>query len=173
MSHLRHVSNGSASSSNTGTVQHDPVKLPTERKCILWVHEEAFSRQEIIVDLEIFPDVKPGDLLGVVALKAESGVVDFQNKAQTSRADGETLSAGMQRQRSNSNSDTHSTGTGTYARKDSDVGKRYLFTAQEMPKDMKLKQPSLEISVSKHIADLFSLKHRSQVLVSTVSVPPT
>jgi DEP domain-containing protein 5 len=143
---------------------HIPVKLPTERKCILWIHEEAFSKDDVVLDLDLFPDVKPGELMSVANLKSESGIRGFQEKTQTSRKDVDTLSTTMQCQRSNSNSDSPSTVIGT-----SDTGKRYLFIAQEMLKEMKVKQPSLEISVAKHIADLFSLKHRSQVLVSTVS----
>jgi hypothetical protein len=179
-SHLRHVSNGSSegisrphtAASNASTVQHDPVavKLPTERKCIIWVHEEAFSKDDVIFDLDLFPDVKPGELMGVLALKAEPGVRDFQDQPQTSKKDGDTLSTAMHRQRSNSGPESPSTVNGN-ARRDSDIGKRYLFIAQAMSKEMKSKQPSLEISVAKHIADLFCLKHRSQVLVSTVSEP--
>jgi len=172
-SHLRNVSNGSSQSttSDTGTAQHDPipVKLPTQRKCTLWVHEEAFSKDDVVLDLDLFPDVKPGELMDVGALKADSGVRDFQEAAQPSRKDGDSLSATMQRQRSNSNSDNPSTASGNHARRDSDFGKRYLFIAQEMPKEVKVKQARFEISVAKHIADLFGLKHRSQVLVSTVS----
>ncbi|TVY94159.1 Vacuolar membrane-associated protein [Lachnellula willkommii] len=170
-SHLRNVSNGSSQSttSDTGTAQHDPipVKLPTQRKCTLWVHEEAFSKDDVVLDLDLFPDVKPGELMHVVALKADSGVRDFQEVAQPSRKDGDSLSATMQRQRSNSNSDSPSTASGNYARRDSDTGKRYLFIAQEMSKEVKAKQSRFEISVAKHIADLFGLKHRAQVLVST------
>jgi len=179
-SHLRHVSNGSSegisrphtAASNASTVQNDPVavKLPTEKKCILWVHEEAFSKDDVILDLDLFPDVKPGELMGVLALKAEPGVRDFQDQPQTSRKDGDTLSTPMHRQRSNSNSESPGTVNGS-VRRDSDIGKRYLFIAQTMSKEMKAKQPTLEISVAKHIADLFCLKHRSQVLVSTVSRP--
>ncbi|TVY56894.1 Vacuolar membrane-associated protein iml1 [Lachnellula cervina] len=167
-SHLRNVSNGS-SQSDTGTAHHDPipVKLPTQRKCTLWVHEEAFSKDDVVLDLDLFPDVKPGELMDVVALKADSGVRDFQEVAQPSRKDGDSLSATMQRQRSNSNSDSPSTASGNHARRDSDIGKRYLFIAQEMSKEVKAKQSRFEISVAKHIADLFGLKHRSQVLVST------
>ncbi|TVY37343.1 Vacuolar membrane-associated protein, partial [Lachnellula subtilissima] len=170
-SHLRNVSHGSSQSttSDTGTAQHDPipVKLPTQRKCTLWVHEEAFSKDDVVLDLDLFPDVKPGALMDVGALKADSGVRDFQEAAQPSRKDGDSLSATMQRQRSSSNSDSPSTASGNHDRRDSDFGKRYLFIAQEMPKEVKAKQSRFEISVAKHIADLFGLKHRSQVLVST------
>ncbi|TVY47365.1 Vacuolar membrane-associated protein [Lachnellula occidentalis] len=171
-SHLRNVSNDSSQSdtSDTGTAQHDPipVKLPTQRQCTLWVHEDAFSKEDVVLDLDLFPDVKPGQLMDVVALKADSGVRDFQDVAQQpSRKDGDSLSATMRRQRSSSNSDSPSTASGKHARRDSDSGKRYLFIAQEMSKEVKAKQSRFELSVAKHIADLFGLKHRSQVLVST------
>src|SRR3954471_5761443 len=113
VSHLRQVSNGSVESpynsrpltaaSDTGTAQYDPppLKPAVERRCNLWVHEEAFSKDEVVLNLDLFPEVKAGELMAIVALKTDTGVRDFQEKAQTK--DGDTLTAAMQRERSNSN----------------------------------------------------------------------
>lgn len=187
-SHLRQVSNGSSettisrpttAASETGTIQHDPipVKLAIERRCVLWVHDEGFSKDDVVLNLDLFPEVKPGDLMAIMALKAESGVRDFQEKMQTSKRDSDTLATSMQRERSSSypRSPVTTTGNqsrhGSDAKHDTDLWNRYLFIARDMPKEMKAKQPNLEVSLAKHIADTFCLKSRSSVLLSTVSWP--
>ncbi|KAH7411256.1 vacuolar membrane-associated protein-like protein IML1 [Cadophora sp. MPI-SDFR-AT-0126] len=184
-SHLRQVSNGSSettimsrpttAASDTGTIQHDPIplKLTIERKCVLWVHDEAFSREDVVLNLDLFPEVKPGELMAVTALKTEPGVRDFQEKSQTGKRDSDTLSTSMQRERSSSNPKSPGTVNGSAnrhgsdAKHDPDLWNRYLFLARDMPKDMKAKQPNLEVSIAKHIADAFCLKSRSSVLLST------
>jgi hypothetical protein len=180
-SHLREVSNGSSNimynsrpvtaASNFGTDQHDtvPVKLPVERICVLWNHDEGFSKEEVVINLDLFPDVKAGELLAVVALKTESVVRDFQEKPQSSKKDVDTLATAMHRERSNSNPRSPGPPNDNHTKHDVDLGKRYLFIARDMSKEMKAKAPNLEVSVAKHIADLFCLKHRSNVLITTVS----
>jgi len=182
-SHLREVSNGSSdimynsrpvtAASESGTVQHDPipVKLLVERICVLWNHDEGFSKEEVVINLDLFPDVKAGELLAMVALKTESVARDFQEKAQTSKKDVDTLTTAMRRERSNSNPRSPGPPNENHAKHDVDLGKRYLFIAKDMSKEMKTKQPTLEVSVARHIADLFCLKHRSNVLITTVSLP--
>jgi DEP domain-containing protein 5 len=176
-SHLRQVSNGSSdfkstAPSESGTVHHDPVpiKLPVERVCVLWNHDEGFSKEEAVINLDLFPDVKEGELLATVALKPEPVVRDFQEKAHTSKKDVDTLATAMQRERSNSNPRSPGPVSANHPKHDIDLGKRYLFVAKDMSKEMKAKQPKLEISVAKHIADLFCLKHRSNVLITTVGL---
>lgn len=157
--------------SDTGTVQHDPpsAKAVVERRCVLWVHDEAFSKEEVVLNLDLFPDVNPGDVMAIMALKTDSGVRDFQEMPQTTKREGEALPTPMQRERSASNSGSPGpTRHGSDARHDVEHGNRYLFVAKDMPTDLKAKQATLEISIAKHIADAFGLKHRSNVLLSTV-----
>lgn len=181
MSHLREVSNGSSdtfdsrptTASDTDTIQYAPIPsplplpLPIERKCVLWVHDEGFSKEEVVLNLDLFPDVKPGDLMAIVAIKTDTGVRDFQEKLQSVKRDPDNLAASMQRERSSSHPRSPGPVNGGDSKHDH-VGKRYLFIAKDMPKEIKSKQPGLELSVAKHIADVFCLKHRSNVLLTTV-----
>lgn len=180
MSHLREVSNGSSdtfdsrptTASDTDTIQYAPIPsplplpLPIERKCVLWVHDEGFSKEEVVLNLDLFPDVKPGDLMAIVAIKTDTGVRDFQEKLQSVKRDPDNLAASMQRERSSSHPRSPGPVNGGDSKHDH-VGKRYLFIAKDMPKEIKSKQPGLELSVAKHIADVFCLKHRSNVLLTT------
>ncbi|KAH8593446.1 hypothetical protein B0O99DRAFT_547124 [Bisporella sp. PMI_857] len=178
-SHLRQVSSGSLNSSSTnhnsrqasvssdtGTAQYAPVplKTPIERRCNLWVHDEAFSKDEVVLNMDLFPEINPGDLIAIVASKADSGVRDFQETVSL-RKDSDNLgTAKSYRERSKSNPKSpilygvkHDAGFGTW----------YLFIARDIPKELKTKYPTLEISVAKHIADVFCFKHRSNVLLTT------
>ncbi|EKD14941.1 domain found in Dishevelled [Drepanopeziza brunnea f. sp. 'multigermtubi' MB_m1] len=178
-SHLREVSNGSpeatvlsrplTATSDTGTVQHDPVpvtvKTAVERRCTLWVHDEGFSREEVVLNLDLFTDVKPGELMAIMALKTDSVVRDFQDKTQSFKRDSVALGAPMQRERSASN--PRSPASGKDAKHDVDRWKRYLFIAKDISREMKAKHQGLEVSVTKYIADAFGLKHRSNVILTT------
>lgn len=177
-SHLRQVSNGSSeyvnsrpltAASEAGTVNHDPVPVKPiiERRCNIWVHDENFSKDEVVLNLDLFPDVAPGELMAIVALKTDSGARDFQDKAQTPKTNGEAIVPILPAERGPKSPVQVN---GTEVNYDVDLGKRYLFVAKDMPKEMKSKHAGLEVSVAKHVADVFSLKHRSNVLVSTVSI---
>lgn len=179
-SHLREVSNESneplspnrplTAASSTGTIRHapSPTASAVERRCVLWTHDESFTKEDVVINLDLFPNVKPGELMAIVALKTDAGVRDFQDKAQTQKHEFESLGLTLQRERSNSNSKTGSEPEAANLNHDVDLNKRYLFIAKEMPKELKNKHASLEVSVSKHIADAFGLKLRSTVLLTSV-----
>lgn len=174
-SHLRQVSNGSSDTfctdSSTGTtVQHDPkvAKKSVGRRCMLWVHEESVSKEDVVLNLDLFPDIKAGELMAIVALRTDSGVRDFQDAEPTHKNETNGIGSIMQREGSSTNLGSLVKPNGIDAKHDIDLGKRYLFIARDMGKEMKTKQPGLEVSVAKHIADVFSLKHRSNVLLTTV-----
>jgi hypothetical protein len=140
-----------------------------ERRCTLWVHDEGFSREEVVLNLDLFPGFKPGELMAIMALKTDSGVRDFQEKTQSSNRDSVALGAPIQRERSASN--PRSPASGKDAKRDVDRWKRYLFIAKDISREMKAKHQGLEVSVTKYIADAFGLKHRSNVILTTVYGP--
>ncbi|QSZ28751.1 hypothetical protein DSL72_003256 [Monilinia vaccinii-corymbosi] len=181
VSHLRQVSNGSSgngtaftkrpvtSNSSTGTVQHDPIplKTPVERRCNLWTHDEAFSKEEVILNLDLFPDVRAGELMAIVALRTDSGLRDFQDKSTLNKQDIHSAAASghFGKYIRNQSGQGHREKISRY---EVGFGKRYLFLAKDMPKELKLKQSGLEVSLAKPIADVLNLKHRSNVLLCTV-----
>lgn len=186
-SHLRQVSNGSVGSSSsntntnttsrpisissdTGTAQYAPIppKIPIEKRCNLSVHDEPFSKDEVVLNLDFIPGIKAGDLMAIVGLKTDTSVRDFQEKL-ASKKDVDYLNTTMQRERSGSNPKSPIHNTGSNSKHDVDHGKGYVFIAKDMPKDLKAKNPTLEVSILKHIADVFCFKHRSIVLLTEVS----
>jgi DEP domain-containing protein 5 len=181
-SHLRQVSTGSPEShynsrpptrpSDTET-QNDSVspRACVEKRCNLWTHEESFSKHEVVLNLDLFPGVNPGDLMAIVPLKADMGVRDHQEKTQGLKKDSDSLPPSMQRDRSHSNPNSFSQGSVADSRQDIDLENRYLFIAKDMSREIKEKPQGLEVSVAKHVADIFGFKHRSNVLVTTVRLP--
>ena len=136
---------------------------------MLWVHDDGFSRDEVVLNLSLFPEVKAGEAMAIVGLKMDSNVRDFQERRQGSMHDSDNLSAGIPRERSTPTPKSPvSAGPNSDSKLDGNLGKRYLFLAQDMSQEMKAKHPNLEVSVAKHIADVFCLKHRSSVILSTV-----
>lgn len=163
---------GSRPQTSGGASSTMEMKETVERRCILWTHDESFSKEEVVLNLDLFPpgSVKLGELMAIFALKTDAAVRDFQDKSPTPKRGMESLAASMQLDASlgNLKSSTDSIGEGQH---DVDHGRRYLFAVKGMSKELKAKHPHLEISVAKHIADVFGFKPRSNVLVTTVRQP--
>ncbi|KFY02318.1 hypothetical protein O988_02210 [Pseudogymnoascus sp. VKM F-3808] len=149
-----------ATANTPKTTAHSHHEPPVERQCVLWVHDEQFSKEEVIFNHTLLPSgrYKLGQLMAIVALKN-----DGLDKKPGSLAASQQLDASMADMRSSKGSlDTHD-----------DTEKQYLFTLNEMNKEMASKHPNLEISVAKHVADVFGFKHRSNVLVTTTTAAIT
>ncbi|EDN92381.1 hypothetical protein SS1G_08244 [Sclerotinia sclerotiorum 1980 UF-70] len=104
--------------------------------------------------------------MAIVALKIDSGFRDFQEKLALNKPDIDSATATGRFGSYISNQASHEH-RWKGSKHEAGFGKRYLFLAKDMPKELKLKQPSLEVSLAKPIADLFNLKHRSNVLLCT------
>ena len=168
-SHLRQVSNGSSDTrslsrpaSSTGTAVHDagPATVHVERRGVIRLHDEAFSKEEVLLDLECFPGINEGDLLTIIPSKAATSVRDFQDVSPMARKD---LKPPQMERHNSDPRQVEGNGQGL-------TGKRYLFIAKNMSRELKDKRPNMEISISKQISDAFGLKHRSNVILATVGV---
>jgi DEP domain-containing protein 5 len=158
---VRHPS----TASGVGTRDH------AERKCTVWVHEEQFSREEVLLNLDLFPKnaVKPGDLMAIIGLKTDTAACDFQDRSTSSKKALDNIAVSFQLNPKFLETEFNNGGARN-AMHDADLEKRYLFTVSDMSKELKARQPSLEVSVAKHIADVFGFKHRTEVLLTTVSL---
>lgn len=118
--------------------------MSLEKKCTLWVHDEIFSKEPAIINMKIFDNIHPDDLLSVSSLGAETYSHEIPENSSTQES-----------RKLNGMKTEHFLNLRT----------RYLFFARTIPG---VAIPGLEISVSKHVADTFGLKHRSNVIVTTV-----
>jgi DEP domain-containing protein 5 len=163
-SHLRQISNISAGTISSlapnASVQGDCSEPQddifngeaiqpkhVQRICTLWVHEESFSREDVILNFALFPkgSVRAGDLAEIVALKSNSEVRDFQdavpkNPRDSNTFEGSPIGAGAERRRSPSNTLNLEDTTNKSLQ-----SKRYVFIAKDMSSEQKLRQPNLQV----------------------------
>ena len=191
-SHLRHMSTGSSMHVNghperdikgevdesEGRGEMDVTPHSEERLCSLWVHDDNFSKDDVLLNLGLFPrgTVKVGDLMQVVALDSESAGKDFEHRrhggqdVKASYRDGE----GAQKIIYGKEQATHSTVTPAKDEHASSNGKdlnpstRYVFIVKEMGPELISRNPSLQISISSSIASIFGFKNRARVTVSPI-----
>lgn len=160
-SHLRQSSRASVDRTSTGspasprsestqsTVGPNP-RRKTEVICTVTVYD-GYSKDEVLLNLDrVGVDVKPGTLMAIAVLKGDSGRASGGHGAATEKQ-------------------SHDHNGSTEGETES-LGHRYIFPAQDMPKEMKARQPDVEVYIVKQIADAFGMKKGSQVLLTLVSL---
>lgn len=177
-SHLRQVSAASldsVSSRSLDTAQHDassdhpsssdgkPFGLSStgldRRKCSLWVHDETFSKEEILFNQAAFADtgVSDGD---VIEILSDRSLGDSSNKM--------TVKPEM-RLRDGGHAETGSSPRSHAMSKfKTPLQTRCLFVAKPLPQEIKTRHPKLELSVTSSMANTFGFKNRSTAFISIV-----
>ncbi|KAL3476263.1 hypothetical protein BJX99DRAFT_228181 [Aspergillus californicus] len=174
-SHLRQVSAASletvSTSRSVDTSQHDalsdhpsssdgkPFGLSStglsRRQCSLWVHDETFSKEEILFNQAAFADtgVRDGDVIEILS----SWSVGDAPHAMKSELGSRPLRDGHVKTSSTSRSKFKTP-----------LQTRCLFVAKPLPQDTKTKHPKLELSVTSSVANIFGFKNRTTVYISIV-----
>lgn len=140
---------GDTASSGSSTIRERPSsRRRLERRWTVTVNE-SFARDEVLLNFDLIgDDIKPGSLVAVDVLKA-----DTEKPLQ------------------NSHHKHH-----LQDRKDAPPGvdheRRYICVAKGMPKDLKARYPMVEVYVAKHIADAFGMRKGTQVTLTPVSSHP-
>ncbi|CAK7228135.1 vacuolar membrane-associated protein iml1 [Sporothrix bragantina] len=143
-------------SSNSTIREANFAKAPLpvfERTCTVTVNE-SFARDEVLMNLDHFDDgVQPGQLMAIDVLPDQR---PGQGTAGASTANNSS---------NNNNNNAGGDGAGPPER---DAGRRYLFIVKDMPKELKVRHPTVEIYVAKRVADAFGMKKGSTVLLTPV-----
>ncbi|OJD26218.1 hypothetical protein ACJ73_02404 [Blastomyces percursus] len=174
-SHLRQFSTPSIATASTGTTNLDqdraygPSKTsashqsPTglsNRPCALWVHDDNFSREDVLFNISAFSDLglKVGDLVELSPPRLSHG----DHHASSNRLDpsGKTL-----RDASDSDPGSNAASKGEH-KPHSPANGRYLFLVKPLSADIKARHPNLQISITSNIANIFGFKNHSQALIS-------
>lgn len=121
-----------------------------------------------MINLSLFPHIKEGDAIAIASVKVEVNSREHHDRRQGSAHESDTLSVDHARERSSSNPRSPTSPSPKYGKHDVGHERRYMFIARDMSKDLKIKNQNLEISVAKHVADVFGFKHRSNCVVSLV-----
>ncbi|KAJ5653664.1 Vacuolar membrane-associated protein iml1 [Penicillium lividum] len=173
-SHLRQVSAASLetlSTIHTEASYRDHGPTPDERtvrlsaslarhQCTLWVHDEMFSREEILLNPSAFGEsgVQVGDVVEILPVRPSGDTVHSTLKPdaglKTARESHADMSLGSQ-----------SENTSKFK---TPLQSRCLFVVKPLPQDVKTRHPKLEISVTSSVANIFGYKNRTQVTLSIV-----
>lgn len=178
-SHLRQVSAASLDSLSTSrsleASHHDaPSDHPStpderairlsfpgleRRQCTLWVHDETFSREEILFNQTAFSDtgVSAGDVVEILHARHTA------DGAHSLKAD--LGSKSLRDSHAKSSSTLHLDALSKFK---TPLQSRCLFVVKPLPQDIKTRHPKLELSVTTSIANIFGFKNRDTVYVSIV-----
>ena len=146
-SHLRHVSTGSLAivdedeylQSPKATEELPESSFPERAQCSLWVHDDNFSQDEVLLNPTLFSSrsIKAGDLMQVIALD--------QSQQDNSRPQGPSLQQENRRRNGKGHEPLSSAEPNPRAL---DSKKRYIFVYKEMDPEMGSKQPNIQVSCS-------------------------
>ncbi|KAL4917514.1 hypothetical protein BDW62DRAFT_183830 [Aspergillus aurantiobrunneus] len=175
-SHLRQVSAASLDSVSTShsvdTAQHDALSdHPSSsdgknfgfsstgldrRQCSLWVHDETFSKEEILFNQAAFADtgVRDGDVIEILPTRS-LGDSSHPVKSDISLHGGHVEPGPSSRSQAMSKFKTP-------------LQTRCLFVAKPLPQEIRTRHPKLELSVTSSVANIFGFKNRSTVYISIV-----
>lgn len=139
------------SDSTLSTVRGDHGRA-RERYCTVTVND-GWSKDEVLLNFDLVGvEVVPGSLMAITALKGDTGRVAGHLVPNR-------LSSEYHKRTKAKPISVH----------DQDlISSRYVFIAKDMAKEVKARQPDVEVLVAKHIADAFGMKKGSQVLLATV-----
>lgn len=135
------------------------------RLCTLWVHDDTFSRDEVILNTALFPPntVEIGRLAAIVQVKSDVNVRDFQDEAQEASSDdaGKRKRRGATRKGGNGmekKASCQALGAmenfAKWGGQDVDMSKKYVFRVKDMSNEQRSKQPTLQVSPSNLVYDL-------------------
>ncbi|KAK2744193.1 vacuolar membrane-associated protein iml1 [Onygenales sp. PD_40] len=168
-SHLRQVSAASIDTAATRTAipaQEQTLEFPntngsypspkgrSNHPCSLWVHDDHFSREEVLLNPNAFSDLelKVGDLVELSTPQTSQG--EHHVSGQRLHPNGRTL-------RETGDSDTCS----NPATKHGAAQGRYLFLVKPLSTDIKSRHPNLQVSIASNVANIFGFKNHSQALI--------
>lgn len=162
-SHLRQMSTGNSTTfdgavhaDDTAPREHVASTAPqanaglSERLlCSLSIHDEGFSKEDIVINLALFHnrDVKVGTLMQLTGLRGNIETTVHSGKSQNAKQK-PTTAADVQPE-------------------NVDTTRHHVFSAKAMTEEMLLKQPNLQISISRRVEHASGFEKGSQVLVST------
>lgn len=150
------------------------------RQVTVWIHDDKFSRDEVLVAPDIFGEDKlpPNTLMEIVLLKPSSDLDDLRDNAQYSSEASEStpLSSTSKRSKGYSEQAIHRENRsippkiiGQDATFVPDPRTRYFFIARPMPANIRSEHPTLQVSITSRIASMFGYRPRLQAAISVAN----
>ncbi|ODA78017.1 hypothetical protein RJ55_06620 [Drechmeria coniospora] len=147
------------SPSTVDTSAHSTIKdgsrCHRERYCHAAVND-GYARDEVLLNLDLLDgEVVPGSLMSITPVP----------KGDSSRSNSSAY--GSISKQPHDRSEGSKVASASHADLDCRHN-RYIFVAKDMPKEIKARQPDVEVYVVKHIADAFGIKRGTQLLLAPV-----
>ncbi|TPR04948.1 RNA recognition motif family protein [Aspergillus niger] len=129
------------------------------RQCSLWVHDETFSKEEILFNQAAFSDtgVQVGDVIEILPARL-SGDATYAAKADI----------GARSLRESHVDLNSSLPADPMSKFKTPLQSRCLFVVKPLPQEIKSRHPKLELSVTSSVANIFGFKNRTAVHISIV-----
>lgn len=141
------------SNPNNSRQNPNPPKRVNERICSVTIND-SIIRDEVLLNLELFGGtIQPGTLMSITAIKSDQDRSQGGQYGSVRQASYHRSSTGP------SNDDIKSEG---------DAGRRYIFVARDMSKELKARYPNIEVYVSKQIGAAFNMRKGTQVVLAPV-----
>ncbi|KAI1760765.1 vacuolar membrane-associated protein IML1 [Hypoxylon sp. FL1150] len=141
--------------SNSTARELPSSKRANERICSVTINESVI-RDEVLLNLDLFGGaVQPGALMSITPIKSD------QDRTQGTQY-------GTLRQASFHRAYSSTTLNDDLSNSEGDAGRRYVFVAKDVPKEVKTRQPNIEVYVSKQIGVAFNMRKGTQVVVAPV-----
>ncbi|KAI0899578.1 vacuolar membrane-associated protein IML1 [Annulohypoxylon nitens] len=126
-----------------------------ERLCGVTINESVI-RDEVLVNFDFFGGtIQPGALMSITPTKSD------QDRAQGPQY-------GSSRQASYNRGFANTAPTDDLSKPESDAGRRYVFIAKDLSKELKARNPNIEVYVSKQIGNAFNMRKGTQVILAPV-----
>ncbi|KAH8696113.1 Dishevelled, Egl-10, and Pleckstrin domain protein [Talaromyces proteolyticus] len=129
---------------------------PYRQTATLWIHDEAFSKDEFLFNSWAFPDsgISPGDIIEIAS-------VDYNSLHPSEIGSRKLLNESIIENDGNAN-------LGLHPKFSSRTQSRCLFVVKPMPQEIRQRHPKLEISVTRSVANIFGFKNGCHVIISQV-----
>lgn len=130
------------------------------RQCTLWVHDEMFSREELLLNPSAFGEsgVQVGDIVEILPVRASGDPIHASLKPDAAVKTARDANSDLNPASKNDSTSKFKT----------PLQCRCLFVVKPLPQDIKTRHPKLEISVTSSVANIFGFKNRTQVYLSIV-----
>lgn len=147
------------------------------RQVTVWVHDDNFSKDEVLVapDILAVDELPPNTLMEIVVLKPSSGHWDPRHSAELYPQTSASISLNRPSKALNKHcKESIPLGRRGVPPQDTtqntahvaDPRTRYYFVAKPMPPEIRLKHPSLQVSITTSIANRFGYRQRDRAAIS-------
>ncbi|KAL2853453.1 hypothetical protein BJY01DRAFT_64643 [Aspergillus pseudoustus] len=156
--HEANLSDNPSSSDGARTFGLSSTGL-SRRQCSLWVHNDVFSKEEILFNQAAFTDmgVRDGDVIEILSARSLGDAVKPEHGSRSLHDDHVESSVPGLKSRSHAMSKFKTP-----------LQTRCLFVAKPLSSELKTRHPKLELSVTSSVANIFGFNNRSTVYISVV-----